>query len=95
MIRPSLLPLRDNPPWGLFDKKDQVWLGDESGPFRYAPPTQPFELVACAALVFNKRFGFRTRIEVRHFTAGRASVRDEVTPRYSAAEALGMLGVRE
>ena len=74
--------LDPNGPWGLYDLRDRLWLGNDAGAYRYADE----EMARVAATIATRRF--RRAIRARLVPPGPQRLVDEVTPEVSAARAM-------
>jgi hypothetical protein len=80
--------------WGLFDVKDQCWLGDDTGPKLFRDTTingikaSGQQLARGAATVVNQMFDSGHRFRARLYTGGPMRIKDTIQARYDGAEAL-------
>lgn len=73
-------------PWGLYDTKDDCWIGNDDGPVTY----QEAHMAKLAAQIVNKRFGYSDRI-VHKIYEKATKLKDRQTPTLSFVEALDQL----
>lgn len=75
--------------YGLFDTRDNLWLGDDTGPMLY----DEFNLAKISAEIQAVRLGWDTlRIEAREFPTDQPmNLRDEVRAKKSSVEALKLI----
>lgn len=79
-------------PYGLLDTKDNVWLGHDGGPQVY----EDYGLARIAARVPEKRLGYDPgRVQAKSYDPAPKKLRDEVTPKITAEEALKRLEAGE
>lgn len=83
--REELTPKEGEPAWGLYDKKDDVWLGDDKGPTLYNE-----EIWArVSARITETQLGYEPgRLEAKSFDWESLRKRDELKTQMSAVEAL-------
>lgn len=91
--------------WGIWDSEDSVWFGDTSGPFLFRDGSPScvegmtaHETAQLVAAINSGRMGWEYdplygRIRSREFT-GATTLKDTVTPIYSADEALDRMKAR-
>ena len=68
--------------FGLWDLRDQSWIGDDKGPLIYSVK----DAAMIAATILTERM--RTPIVPRQWEDGEPRFKDEVTPKLTALEAL-------
>ena len=78
--------------YGLYDTKDNVWLGDEKGPFIFDTNEEPLGQGRIRAAICDAQFEQRIgRTEARELTRGVYTHRDSVDIKRDALTALEML----
>ena len=73
--------------WGLYDKKDNCWLGDENGPKPYEDKT----IARIAAQVIADQLGYgelSKRIEARELPDYNLKLKDSVDTKRTALESI-------
>jgi hypothetical protein len=78
--------------WGVYDTKDDCWIGNDRGPLLYTgteePPVSGQLMAMAAATIANDRMMFSCRFRARLFTGGPMRQRDEIEFRRSAEESV-------
>ena len=79
--------------WGVYDCDDKCWVGNEDGPLLYTgSPNGPIfdgqYLARAAATIVNERMEQSCRFRARLYEGGPVRIRDEVTFRRSAEDAI-------
>lgn len=77
--RDRLLALFGPGPYGLWDTKDKLWIGDGHGPYLYTV----LYTARLAATLYNDRFASVARIMPKTFKDEEVVLKDRITPPHS------------
>lgn len=71
--------------WGVYDTRDNVWMGDDSGPKLFNDQL----LARCAAQILDMRLRQAPgRTKAREYTTPATQLRDSITPPMTTLQAL-------